>query len=129
MKTFFIYKLYYFLVLVKTQYHNRVHNSKRLIHRNDCILYYDCTNFFFKIEEVKGIRQYGFSKKHRPNPLVQWGCLDADDLPFAFSLHPGSTNEQETLKPLEPRIIQDDGQYKACVIRGWRDLMVWGDFI
>ncbi len=30
--------------------------------RNDAVLYYDCTNFFFEIEEEKGIRKYGKSK-------------------------------------------------------------------
>lgn len=37
--------------------------------RNDTILYYDCTNFFFEIEEESGIRKYGKSKEHRPNPI------------------------------------------------------------
>ena len=33
--------------------------------RNDAILYYGCTNFFFEIEDESGIRKYGRSKEHR----------------------------------------------------------------
>jgi hypothetical protein len=46
-------------------------NSKLLVKRNNAILYYDCTNFFFEIEREDALRQYGVSKEHRPNPIVQ----------------------------------------------------------
>lgn len=76
--------------------------------RNSAILYYDCTNFFFEIEEESGIRKYGKSKEHRPNPIVQLGLfLDGDGLPLAFSVFSGNENEQPTLIPLEKRILSD----------------------
>lgn len=50
-------------------------NSKRLVKRNDKILYYDCTNYFFEIEKEDEFKKYGLSKEHRPNPLVQMGCF------------------------------------------------------
>ena len=82
--------------------------SKKLVKRNDKILFYDLTNYFFEIEEADGIRQYGYSKEHRPNPLVQMGLfLDGSGVPLAFSIHPGNTNEQLTLKPLEKKILSD----------------------
>lgn len=82
--------------------------SKKLIKRNDKILFYDLTNYFFEIEEADGIRQYGYSKEHRPNPLVQMGLfLDGSGVPLAFSIHPGNTSEQITLKPLEKKILGD----------------------
>ena len=82
--------------------------SKKLVKRNDKILYYDCTNYFFETEEADGIKQYGVSKEHRPNPIVQMGLfLDGSGFPLAFSLHPGNTNEQMTLKPLEQSILKD----------------------
>jgi hypothetical protein len=83
-------------------------NSKRISKRNDAVLYYDCTNFFFEIEQEDGLRQYGASKEHRPNPIVQMGLfMDAGGVPLAFCLNPGNTNEQVTLVPLEKRIIKD----------------------
>ena len=76
--------------------------------RNDAVLYYDCTNFFFEIEEEKGIRKYGKSKEHRPNPIVQFGLfLDGNGLPLAFTVFPGNENEQPTLIPMEKKIIND----------------------
>lgn len=76
--------------------------------RNDAILYYDCTNFFFEIEEESGIRKYGKSKEHRPNPIVQLGLfLDGDGIPLAFTVFPGNENEQPTLIPMEKKILSD----------------------
>ena len=82
--------------------------SKKLVKRNDKVLFYDLTNYFFEIEEADGIKQYGVSKENRPNPLVQMGLfLDGSGFPLAFSIHPGNTNEQTTLKPLEKKILKD----------------------
>ncbi len=52
-------------------------NSKKLLKRNERILYYDCTIFFFEMEKEKGLKQYGLSKEHRPNPIVQLGLFMA----------------------------------------------------
>jgi transposase len=83
-------------------------NSKKLVKRNDKILYYDCTNYYFEIEEEEGLKEYGMGKEHRPNPIVQMGLfMDADGLPLAFRLFNGSDNEQPSLKPLEEKILQD----------------------
>lgn len=83
-------------------------NSAELIERNDRILYYDCTNYFFEIEQESGIRQYGVSKENRPNPIVQMGLfMDGSGLPLAFTITPGNQNEQKTLKPLEKKILKD----------------------
>lgn len=91
-------------------------NSLQNAGRNDSVLYYDCTNFFFEMEEENGIRQYGHSKEHRPNPIVQMGMfLDGDGLPLAFSITPGNTSEQTTLKPLEKQILSDFGKSKFVV--------------
>ena len=83
-------------------------NSQHLIDRNKDVLFYDCTNYFFEIEEGRGNAQYGKSKEHRPNPIVQMGLfLDGDGFPLCFSMFPGNKNEQPTLKPLEKKIIKD----------------------
>jgi len=52
---------------------NLYKNSLNVSKRNTSILYYDCTNYFFEIEQESGLKQYGVSKEHRPNPIVQMG--------------------------------------------------------
>ena len=83
-------------------------NSLKISKRNTNILYYDCTNYFFEIEQESGLRQYGPSKEHRPNPITQMGLfIDGDGIPLAFSITAGNTNEQTTLTPLEEKILDD----------------------
>ena len=85
-------------------------NSNYIHARNKRILYYDCTNYYFEIEEESGLKRYGKSKEHRPNPIVTMGLfMDADGIPMAFDIFPGNQNEQTTLKPLESKILQDFG--------------------
>ena len=79
-------------------------NSQKLGSRSDEILYYDCTNYYFEIEQEDEFRKYGKAKSHKPNPIVGMGMfMDADGIPLAFSMHPGNTNEQLTLTPLEKK--------------------------
>ena len=83
-------------------------NSNFVHHRNTKILYYDCTNYYFEIEEESGDKKYGKNKEHRPNPIVTMGLfMDADGIPLAFDIFPGNQNEQLTLKPLETKVIKD----------------------
>lgn len=83
-------------------------NSQKHCPRNNRILYYDCTNFFFEIECEDNFRKYGKSKENRPNPIVQMGLfMDGDGIPLSCEITPGNTNEQTTLQPLEQKIIKD----------------------
>lgn len=91
-------------------------NSQNLCKRNTRLLFYDCTNFFFEIEQEDAFRKYGHSKENRPNPIVQMGLfLDGSGLPLAFSMTPGNQNEQTTLKPLEQKILRDFGLARFIV--------------
>ena len=91
-------------------------NSLKVSERNTNILYYDCTNFFFEIEQENGLKQYGVSKEHRPNPIVQMGLfMDGNGTPLAFSINKGNTNEQITLEPLEKQILSDFNLSKFIV--------------
>lgn len=96
------------------------YTSQALGKRNVSRLYYDCTNFYTEKEsediDVKGkseewyrehtLRKYGYSKEHRPNPIVQMGLfMDGDGMPIGFCINPGNTNEQITIKPLEQKLI------------------------
>lgn len=83
-------------------------NSLKISKRNTGVLYYDCTNYFFEIEEASGLRQYGPSKEHKPNPITQMGLfMDGNGIPLAFNITAGNTNEQGTLTPLEEKILND----------------------
>lgn len=83
-------------------------NSRFVCSRNDHILYYDCTNYYFELEQERGDRKYGKSKEHRPNPIIQMGMfVDGEGIPLAFSLFPGNQNEQLSLKPLEQKVLRD----------------------
>lgn len=91
-------------------------HSQQSVKRNSKILFYDCTNYFFEIEQSEGLKQYGYSKEHRPNPLVQMGLfMDGSGMPLAFSIHPGNANEQLSLTPLESTIMKDFGLSKFVV--------------
>ena len=88
-------------------------NSHFLGTRNDKVLYYDCSNYYFEIEQEDGIKKYGKSKEHRPNPIIQMGLfMDGDGIPLAFSLFPGNANEQTSLKPLEKKVLGEFGCQK-----------------
>lgn len=96
-------------------------NSSKYSERNNRVLYYDCTNFFFEIEEEDDFRKYGKSKENRPNPIVQMGLfIDGDGIPLALDITPGNTNEQKTLKPLEEKIIKDfqTSKFVVCTDAG-----------
>ena len=85
-------------------------NSLFMGKRNDRILYYDCTNYYFEIEQEDGDKKYEKRKEHRPNPIIQMGLFtDGDGVPLAFSLFPGNQNEQTSLKPLEKKVLQEFG--------------------
>ena len=91
-------------------------NSLKYSQRNDKVLFYDCTNYYFEIEEDDNFRKYGKNKENRPNPIVGMGLfMDGDGIPLAFDTFPGNTNEQITLKPLEEKIIKDFGNSKFIV--------------
>lgn len=88
-------------------------NSRFICGRNDKILYYDCSNYYFEIEQEEGSKKYGKSKEHRPNPIIQMGLfMDGDGMPLAFSIFPGNTNEQKSLKPLEKKVLSEFGCQK-----------------
>ena len=91
-------------------------NSLKLGPRQDKVIYYDCTNYYFESEEEGGLRQYGHSKENRPNPIVQMGLFtDMDGIPLAFCINPGNTAETTTLKPLEDKLRDKFGRSKVVV--------------
>ena len=91
-------------------------NSEKVMDRQKGVLYYDCTNYYFEIEEEDDFRKYGHSKEHRPNPVVQMGLfMDAEGIPLTFSVFNGNENEQPSMRPLEKKILSDFG-IKKCIV-------------
>ena len=91
-------------------------NSQKVLERRKDILYYDCTNYFFELEEADDLRKYGKSKQHQPLPIVGMGLfMDYDGIPLSFDIYPGNKNEQPTLKPLEKKVIRDFGLERVVV--------------
>lgn len=98
-------------------------NSKNVIKRNSKVIYYDCTNYFFEIDNEDDLRKYGISKEHKPNPIVGMGLfMDGDGLPLSCNIYPGNQNEQKTLIPEESKIVYnfklDDTKIILCTDAG-----------
>ena len=87
---------------------NLFNNSKKVINRNSRVIYYDCTNYFFEIDDEDDIRKYGINKQHQPKPQVGMGLfMDGDGLPLSCNIYPGNMNEQKTLIPEENKIVNN----------------------
>lgn len=98
-------------------------NSRKMIKRDTRVVFYDCTNYYFEIEDndpkgidprhpgrPEGIRRRGKSKEHRPNPIVQMGLLmDADGIPLSFIIFPGNESEQPSLQKIEEMVAKKFG--------------------
>lgn len=95
-------------------------NSCHILQRNTSVCYFDCTNFYFEKEFedeeyvdpvtgeiLKGLRRYGVSKEHRPNPIVQMGLfMDGNGIPLSMCINPGSANESVCAVPLERKLTK-----------------------
>lgn len=94
--------------------------SCRIVKRDTSVCFYDCTNYYFEVETedadyvdevtgevIRGLRKYGPSKEHRPNPIVEMGLfMDRDGIPLSMCITSGSDNEQTTAVPLEEKLIK-----------------------
>lgn len=100
-------------------------NTEIICSRNTSILYYDCTNFYFEIEEEDDFCKYGKNKENRPNPIVQYGLfMDADGLPIADITFEGNKNEQFSLRELEKQ-IEKDFQFSKFIVCADAGLNGW----
>lgn len=100
-------------------------STKRIVELDTSVFMYDLTNFYFEAEEEDidfldgdnilqyGFRKYGKSKENRPNPIVHMGLfVENKGVPISFTVEKGNTNEQETVLPIETRIIKEYGHSK-----------------
>ena len=83
-------------------------NSKYIIDRNTRIMYFDCTNYYFDINEENDFQRYGNGKDGKAKPLVGMGLfMDGNGLPIAMIIYPGSDSETKKLIPLQEKIELD----------------------
>ena len=83
-------------------------NSKLVIDRNTRIMYFDCTNYYFDINEENDFQKYGKGKDGKAKPLVGMGLfMDGNGLPIAMNIYPGNENETRHLIPLQKKMEND----------------------
>ncbi len=127
-----------FMDLLELNYNNYLawlyKKSNSVIKRDTSVLYYDCTNFYFETEQpdedvidtvtgeiIHDLRQFGVSKEHRPNPIVEMGLfMDSRGIPISMCIHPGNTSEQVTAIPLEKELTKmlDKSRFIYCADAG-----------
>ena len=96
-------------------------NSNNIVKRDTSVCYFDCTNYYFEIEEPDeddyddvtgelislGLRKYGISKQHQPAPLVQMGLfMDGAGIPISMYINPGNQNEQVCATATEEKMLR-----------------------
>ena len=93
-------------------------NSKFVVDRNTKIMYFDCTNYYFDINEETELQKYGHGKDGKAKPLVGMGLfMDGNGLPIAMNIFPGSDSETKQLIPLQKQIANDfDLEDKKTII-------------
>ncbi len=93
-------------------------NSKSVIDRNTRIMYFDCTNYYFDINEENDFQKYGKGKDGKAKPLVGMGLfMDGNGLPIAMNIYPGNENETKHLIPLQEKIENEfDLKNKQTII-------------
>ena len=83
-------------------------NSKSIVDRNTRIIYFDCTNYYFDINEENDFQKYGNPKDKKPKPLVGMGLfMDGKGIPIAMNIFPGNASETKQLIPLQEKIVNE----------------------
>ena len=95
-----------------------LHERIRMLYgRNLEKVYYDVTNYYFEIPNDDDFRKKGFSKEHRPNPIVQMGLLmDQSGLPITYKLFEGNVNDCNTMMPVLHDLKDEFGLGKVIVV-------------
>ena len=115
-------------------------HSHAIVPRDTSVCYFDCSNYYFEIEGddddyidevtgeiLKGLRKYGPSKEHRPNPIVEMGLfMDSRGIPISMCINSGSDNEQTCAIPLETKMAQmlDGKKFIYCADAGLGSLNI-----
>lgn len=83
-------------------------NSLNLLERDSRVIYFDCTNYYFEINEEDDYRKFGINKQHQPKPQIGMGLfMDGDGIPLAMNIYPGNASETKQLIPTQNKIINN----------------------
>jgi len=67
--------------------------------RKTSTAFFDCTNYYFEIDQENDDRQKGPSKENRHDPIIgQALLLDEDQIPLAMTMYPGNESEKPHLR-------------------------------
>lgn len=81
------------------------------------LVYYDVTNYYFEIDKEDELRQKGYSKEHRPDPIVNMGlAMDRDGIPIAFEKFAGADSEKYHLRSMSRLLWQELGTGKVIYV-------------
>lgn len=76
---------------------NYYYNKKYI--RKTGNVYFDCTNYYFEIDNEDELRRKGPSKENRKDPIIGMGLLlDADQIPLTMKLYPGNESEKPIIR-------------------------------
>lgn len=85
--------------------------------RDNNLAYYDCTNYYFEINQEDELRRKGPSKEKRKTPIVQMGLLmDSNGFPISYNIFPGNESEKLSLVPEVKRLRKNNGIDKIIVV-------------
>jgi transposase len=105
-------------------------HSKEQYLRDISCTYFDCTNYYFEIEQndddlideegniiEKGFRKRGPEKNHRSDPIIEMGLLmDSSGIPVSYDLFPGNESEKLHLRPAINRARTDFGIGRTIIV-------------
>lgn len=75
------------------------HHIAKRYKRNLNVGLFDCTNYYFEIDEEDDYRRKGPSKENRHDPIIgQALLLDGDMIPLDMDLYPGNVSEKPYLR-------------------------------
>lgn len=106
------------------------------IRQNKSLVYYDVTNYYWEIDKAdndtvdcngeiidEGLRKYGVSKEHRPEPIVQMGLMmDKNGIPVSYGLFPGNNNDVITFQPMMEH-VKEEYKYEKLIYVGDKGMM------
>ena len=93
------------------------------VERDDSLMFYDVTNYYFETEYGDEFRKKGVSKEHRPTPIVQMGLfIDRNGIPVSYKLFSGNTQDKTTFSEIlddqrfhnsnqKTIVVADNGMY------------------
>lgn len=75
------------------------HQIQQIYHFDTSHTYFDCTNFYFEIDQEDELRKKGPSKENKKEPIVGLGLLlDANQIPVGMKLFPGNESEKPVIR-------------------------------